>query len=82
MVASGLPCTDAAISLWETGRRLPSSTMLSRIIHVFIQLGATDDEITHLTSDWIRQRAQRRSPNGELEFWRPKLVDESPTATP
>jgi DNA-binding transcriptional regulator YiaG len=60
LVAEGLRCTDAAISLWETGRRLPSSGMLVRAIGVFARLGATSEDIEQLRSAWIAERADRR----------------------
>jgi hypothetical protein len=60
LVAEGLRCTDAAISLWETGRRLPSTRMLHRALGVFARLGASPEDIEQLRSAWIAERAERR----------------------
>jgi len=59
LTAAGLSCTDAAISLWENGRRLPSTRMLRRTIGVFARLGATSEDIEELRSAWIAERAVR-----------------------
>jgi len=61
LVAAGLSCTDAAISQWETGRRLPSSKMLFSAIHVFASLGVSEKDIVHLRSIWEQERTRRRS---------------------
>ena len=59
LVAEGLRCTDAAISLWETGRRLPSSRMLLKAIGVFVRLGASPEDIEQLRSAWMAERDGR-----------------------
>ena len=61
LVAEGLRCTDAAISLWERGQRLPSQRMLRRAISVFNRLGATAEEIEKLRAAWMTGRSNRRS---------------------
>jgi hypothetical protein len=60
LVSSGLRCTDAAVSTWERGHRLPSSTLLSNAIEVLVRLGAMDVEIEHLRAAWARERIQNR----------------------
>jgi hypothetical protein len=60
LVASGLRCTDAAVSSWENGRRLPSWTLLSNAIQVFVRLGAAKGDLEHLRAAWARERAQNR----------------------
>jgi transcriptional regulator with XRE-family HTH domain len=59
LVASGLRCTDAAISHWETGRRLPSATMLWNAARVLVRLGATEGDIQHLRSAWSQEHRRR-----------------------
>jgi transcriptional regulator with XRE-family HTH domain len=66
LVAEGLRCTDAAISLWETGRRLPSSRMLFKIIAVFVRLGASSEDIEQLRSAWLADRDDRRGPQSHV----------------
>lgn len=56
LVAEGLRCTDVAISHWEGGRRLPTSTMLSNAIEILVRLGATESEVNDLRIAWSRER--------------------------
>ena len=52
LVAEGLPCTDAAISLWESGVRLPSPKRLVNIIEILVRLGATAEDGEQLRAAW------------------------------
>jgi transcriptional regulator with XRE-family HTH domain len=64
LIANGLRCTDAAVSAWERGRRLPSSRMLANAIAVLVRLGATNGEIEYLRAAWVLERIQKRSISG------------------
>src|SRR6476619_6270973 len=57
-------CTEAAISFWEAGRRLPVQLSLARIQEALIKSGATPFELEELRNAW--QRAQRRKSDPEL----------------
>jgi hypothetical protein len=61
LVAEGLRCTDAAISLWETGQRLPSARMLESAIGVFERLGATSEDLARLELAWRAEQVDRES---------------------
>ena len=52
-------CTDAAVSFWETGKRLPDRTSLSRILLALAEGGASPSELSHLRSSWTRARVTR-----------------------
>jgi DNA-binding XRE family transcriptional regulator len=47
-LAVSLGCTEAAISFWEHGRRLPQRTLLTRIVTCFRASGARPDEVAEL----------------------------------
>jgi DNA-binding transcriptional regulator YiaG len=49
-------CTDAALSHWESGTRLPSPRSLARIVVALSQLGATRREIHALECSWASER--------------------------
>jgi hypothetical protein len=49
---AGLRCTDAAISLWERGLRLPRPKTLRNAVHVLTALGAAPNDIERLISSW------------------------------
>ena len=49
-----MQCTEAAVSYWESGRRLPQRPNLLRILLAFSHLGATQAELDELASAWQR----------------------------
>src|ERR1039457_5702790 len=51
-LAPSLGCTEAAISFWERGRRLPLSAVLPRILECFRTCGASESEIETLQRDY------------------------------
>jgi DNA-binding XRE family transcriptional regulator len=53
-LSSSLACTEAAVSQWETGRRLPSYRTLMRIASLFAIAGAPGVDVAALTSAWHR----------------------------
>ncbi|HMJ53813.1 MAG TPA: helix-turn-helix transcriptional regulator [Polyangiaceae bacterium] len=59
MSASGLRCTDAAVSHWERGKRLPSVRMMQRVLHAFSELGATPTDLDGLRVAWTTERSTR-----------------------
>ena|SRR5689334_21360217 len=52
---AGLRCTDAAISHWERGHRLPRPKTLRNAVDVLTELGATASEIEQLMSAWTAE---------------------------
>jgi hypothetical protein len=58
--AAGLRCTDAAISHWERGLRLPRPRTMRNAIEVLVHLGATPADIEQLTSAWKAEYGDRK----------------------
>src|SRR5713226_3892622 len=61
-LAASLGCTEAAISFWENGRRMPHRTLLPHIAECFRASGAPVNEITELQQayEWRRQTRKRK----------------------
>jgi transcriptional regulator with XRE-family HTH domain len=58
-MTSGVRCTDAAISHWELGKRLPSRRMIAGVLHTFLELGATPLDVDDLRALWQIERQSR-----------------------
>ena len=58
---AGLRCTDAAISHWERGLRLPRPKTLRNAVDVLTELGATPDDIQQLMSAWTAEYLGKKS---------------------
>src|SRR5262245_23954073 len=52
---AGLRCTDAAISHWERGLRLPRPKTLRNAVDVLTELGAAPGDIEQLMSAWTAE---------------------------
>jgi transcriptional regulator with XRE-family HTH domain len=52
-------CTDAAISLWECGARLPSTRSFCRILCALAEDGASTSELLALRGAWHRELTSR-----------------------
>ena len=52
-------CTDAAVSFWESGKRLPMQSTLSRILQAFAREGASDRDLSKLRQTWVHARTTR-----------------------
>ena len=50
-------CSDAAISLWEAGQRLPRRHNLERLLEAIDACGATAEEHLSLRQAWARDRS-------------------------
>src|SRR6266542_1782520 len=53
-LACALGCTDAAVSFWERGKRVPHRCTLSRIVYVLMQAGASRTDVAELCRCWQR----------------------------
>jgi DNA-binding transcriptional regulator YiaG len=54
-------CSDAAISFWESGGRLPNQPNLCRILAAVARGGATTVELMALRSAWHHEMSRRSS---------------------
>jgi DNA-binding transcriptional regulator YiaG len=52
-------CSDAAISFWESGGRLPNQQNLCRILAAVARGGATTAELLALRSKWHQEMTRR-----------------------
>jgi transcriptional regulator with XRE-family HTH domain len=54
-------CSDAAVSFWETGKRLPALSTLSRIENALTEAGASPGDLAGLRLSWFEARLESRS---------------------
>ena len=57
-------CTDAAVSFWEAGKRIPTARMLSRIVEVLMLEGAPPGELALLQRSWREAKLSRHELRG------------------
>ena len=76
-ISSEVGCTDAAISHWESGGRLPTTSNLGRLLVVVARSGATAMELLELRAAWVRDKTSRGHPSGGADRRTP-----SPPARP
>jgi transcriptional regulator with XRE-family HTH domain len=57
-LSCAIGCTDAAVSFWESGKRLPQLESLSRILDALARGGASPTELSGLHHSWEKARAQ------------------------
>jgi DNA-binding transcriptional regulator YiaG len=60
-LSEAIGCSDAAVSLWESGARIPTAGSMSRILAVLAREGATTSELLELRRFWVREGALRRT---------------------
>jgi DNA-binding transcriptional regulator YiaG len=57
-LANVVGCTDAAVSFWETGKRLPQAHVIVIMVEVLRKMGATPKELVTLYGSWrVEKRA-------------------------
>jgi hypothetical protein len=49
-------CTDAAVSFWESGKRLPQQDSFSRILAALAEGGASASELSTLRRSWVQAK--------------------------
>src|SRR4051794_29051647 len=59
-LAASVGCSEAAVSLWETGRRVPDTDTFFRISVVFAEAGASTHELLILRRHWRMAKAERK----------------------
>jgi hypothetical protein len=60
-LSCAIGCTDAAVSFWESGKRLPQLESLSRILDALARGGASPTELSNLHHSWQKARAQSQT---------------------
>jgi DNA-binding XRE family transcriptional regulator len=85
-LAQAIGCTEAAVSLWENGKRTPQEQTLARIVHALTEAGASPGEAARLCDSWREarrkcvlgvERAERARPGRG-----PRHQDERKASTP
>jgi transcriptional regulator with XRE-family HTH domain len=56
-------CSDAAVSFWECGKRLPDASRLERMLEIFAREGATIGDLDELHRLWERASSKRSQPD-------------------
>jgi DNA-binding transcriptional regulator YiaG len=54
-------CTDAAVSLWESGARVPTPNSLSRLLTALANGGVPTSELLELRRVWLNEFTRRRT---------------------
>jgi transcriptional regulator with XRE-family HTH domain len=52
-LATSLGCTEAAVSFWEHGRRLPQKRLLQHIVECLLTSGAESHEVDELRRAYV-----------------------------
>src|SRR4051794_37383838 len=60
-------CSDAAVSFWESGKRLPNPRTLYRILDALAHEGVSPAELSNLRASW-RDASMGRDPQCEQDF--------------
>jgi hypothetical protein len=64
--AVALGYTDAAVSMWESGKRLPSRGTMRSILEELARAGAPADHLAALTELWKDARSRR--PDNDVQL--------------
>jgi transcriptional regulator with XRE-family HTH domain len=54
VLARQVDCSEAAVSFWEVGRRVPSNRMFRKIFQALQEAGASASELVMLKGTWAR----------------------------
>jgi len=60
-LSEAIGCSDAAVSLWESGARIPTAGSMGRLLAVLAREGATTSELLELRRFWLHDWALRRT---------------------
>jgi len=60
-LSQAIGCSDAAVSFWESGARIPTAESMSRLLAVLAREGATTSELLELRRFWLQDWALRRT---------------------
>ncbi|MET0595534.1 MAG: helix-turn-helix transcriptional regulator [Polyangiaceae bacterium] len=59
-LSDAMGCSDAAVSLWESGARLPSARTIGRLLTVLADAGAPTPALLELRRVWLLETSARR----------------------
>jgi DNA-binding transcriptional regulator YiaG len=67
-LALALGRTDAAVSMWESGKRVPMGRTMQSIIDALAEAGATAEHLAALSSRWMQARRDRQPRRCAVRF--------------
>jgi transcriptional regulator with XRE-family HTH domain len=59
-ISGAIGCSDAAVSQWESGSRVPSVHSLHRLLQALAEGGTPTAELLELRRIWLDERTYRR----------------------
>jgi hypothetical protein len=59
-LSEAIGCSDAAVSLWESGARIPTPQSLSRLLAALAKEGISTSELLELRRIWLNEYTLRR----------------------
>jgi DNA-binding XRE family transcriptional regulator len=78
-LSNAIGCTAAAISLWESGARLPSKPSLRRLLAALVAGGAPSSKLTLLFGIWQSEMSRRYGLGvAAADDWHHDAIRESP----
>jgi transcriptional regulator with XRE-family HTH domain len=79
-LATSLGCTEAAVSFWERGRRLPQKHLLQHIVECLLTSGADSHEVDELRRAYLDLSRNPNTYRGRRA--RTQFTQHAPTANP
>jgi hypothetical protein len=60
-LSGAVGCSDAAVSFWESGARIPSPDSIGRLLTVLAREGTPTSELLELRRVWLNDFTRRRA---------------------
>jgi DNA-binding transcriptional regulator YiaG len=60
-LSGAIGCSDAAVSLWESGARVPTPDSLGRLLAALAKEGTPTSELLELRRVWLTEYTRRRA---------------------
>jgi transcriptional regulator with XRE-family HTH domain len=60
-LSGAIGCSDAAVSLWESGARIPTPHSMRRLLAALAEEGTPTSELLELRGVWLNEYARRRA---------------------
>jgi hypothetical protein len=63
-LSGAVGCSDAAISLWESGARIPTPQSMGRLLAALAEEGTATSQLLELRRVWLNEYTRRRARRG------------------
>ena len=60
-LSGAIGCSDAAVSLWESGARIPTPHSMVRLLAALAEEGTPTSELLELRGVWLNEYTRRRA---------------------